>query len=264
LQKNGHRNYFLQRAAESISRQTLIISGSMRPQIIVGIDPGTLVPAELANELDAEFVTSRGRWAAAALNAAAERIEGEYVAILEDDDQWEPQFLEVGIPAARTGAFVSSNQVEIDPDGKAIRVVDYSMPSGWLMNRDVWSSVGSFNESYRWHHDSEWIGRLNELGHPRVHLVEKDAPEPAALGSTTLVDIFLGRARPKRARRGLLRFSEASSRGRLIRHALPRPLILRQVHQRSGTTLIGRQEEARRQSEDEKRRLVARFGAMPW
>jgi glycosyltransferase involved in cell wall biosynthesis len=256
-------NYFFERALTSVLRQTSVVSGSISPQIIVGIDAGAELPT-MAKEASIEFAISNGKSQAAALNAAAKRIEGDYVAILEDDDEWAPEFLEIATAASDLRSFVSSTQLEVDPSGAIGRVVDFPTPSGWLMPRKIWDEVGKFDESYRWHLDCEWLGRLNESGVPRVHLVEATAPDPATLARTTVADLLVGRANAKRARRGLLRLMDANSRTQLVRHRLPKPLVIRQVHGNSGTATIRDDIGSRLQSDREKQALVARFGGMPW
>jgi glycosyltransferase involved in cell wall biosynthesis len=255
---------FLQDAIESIYRQTLIVSGAIQPQIIVGIDAGADMPTSLAERLGIAFAMSERRSQAGALNAAATRIEGDYVAILEDDDQWEPEFLEIALTALQSASFVSSSQLELDSMGRLRRVVDYPTPSGWVMRRDVWESIGCFNEDYRWHLDAEWLGRLNEEGVARIHLVEANAPEPDALKRVTIADRLLGRGKAKRARQGLLRVAEASASVKISRHRFCRPLVTKQFHESSGHALISAEREFLQQSDDEKARLVRRFGSIPW
>jgi glycosyltransferase involved in cell wall biosynthesis len=254
--------YFLQRAIRSVFRQTAVASSAVRLQIIVGIDVDATPVTGAAELAQVEFARSGGRSQAEALNAAAERIHGDFVAVLEDDDEWMPPFLEVALAAAEKCAFVSSNQMEMA--GAAERIADYPTPSGWVMPVQTWTAVGKFNEEYRWHVDSEWLGRLNERAVVRVHLVEAGAPLPSETARRSLMDLLPGRARAKRARRGLLRVIEATEHVRIVRHEHERPLVVRHRHVGSGMELIKRADELASASRAEKERLRARFGSPPW
>ena len=76
----------------SVRLQT--ISKEVEFQILVGVDAGSNPPTHLVEQPGIHFAESSGRSQAAALNAAAKLVDGDLVAILEDDDQWEPTFLE--------------------------------------------------------------------------------------------------------------------------------------------------------------------------
>ena len=254
--------YFLQRAVRSVLRQTVVASSNVRLQIIVGIDTDAQPVTGVAELAHVEFARSGGRSQAGALNAAAKRIQGDFVAVLEDDDEWMPPFLEVATAAAEKCAFVSSNQMEVA--GTVERIADYPTPSGWFMPVQTWATVGKFNEEYRWHIDSEWLGRLNERSVARVHLVEADAPLPNETGRRSLTDLLPGRAKAKRARRGLLRVIEATEQVRVLRHEYERPLVVRHRHAGSGMESIKHTAELTSASRAEKERLRARFGRPPW
>lgn len=252
----------IERALRSIEAQTLIASGRLRPQVVIGADAGATVPESLLARPFIETALSHGRSQAAALNAAAGKICGEYVAILEDDDEWHPRFLEIALERLNAYAFISSNQIEIDANGRTIRIVDYPTPSGWVMKRPVWSAIGNFDESYRWHLDAEWLGRLNERRISRLHLIERSAPQPEEIGNITLADRLFRRARGKRLRSGLLRLS-AIPNLKLERHDLETPLVTRLAHRESGHTMLKR-DVHRTESDKEKKRMEMRFGYAPW
>jgi len=260
----AREEYFFRRAVLSILRQSLIVSGRLRPQILIGIDAGVEAPEDVARELGVEFVNSGGTSHAVALNAAAEHIAGDYVAILEDDDQWEPQFFEIALEASQEKAFVSSSQIEVDSAGRVRRIIDYPTPSSWFMPRSVWDAVGHFDESYRWHIDTEWLGRLNERAFERVHLVEAAAPSLDSLRRITVLDTLFGRRKAKQARQGLLRIETANPNARIFRHSSNRPLVVREFHEASLHTVIEQNAGSRSQSDGEKVRLQKRFGVIPW
>jgi hypothetical protein len=105
---------FLERAIETIRTQTIF--DPARTQIIVGVDAGANTPADLAAGAAIEFAQSAGHSQAAALNAAARHIRGDFAAFLEDDDQWGSLFLENGLVALTHCGFVSSTQLEVTED----------------------------------------------------------------------------------------------------------------------------------------------------
>ena len=125
------------------------------------------------------FAPAREQGQAAAINAAMAEARGDYLAILEDDDCWRPNFIEHGLRAIGEYDFVSSNQLEVPPGGDAGRINDFPTPSGWFMRRDLWREIGGMDISYRYHLDNDWLGRLSDAGKRRLHLVEAAAPENA-------------------------------------------------------------------------------------
>ena len=143
----------------------------MEFQIIIGINADATIPPNLAADTTLVFARSGGHSQAAALNAAAKLIAGDLVAILEDDDQWHPQFLRYALGALAGADFASSTLLEIGPDQTVRCVNDFPTPSGWLVKRATWDAVGEFNERFRWHLDNEWLGRLAQKGHRRVPLL---------------------------------------------------------------------------------------------
>jgi hypothetical protein len=173
------------------------------------------------------------------------------VAILEDDDQWQPQFLEHAISALDSTDFVSSIQLEIGLDEGIIAINDHPTPSGWVMKRKTWQSVSGFNEKFRWHLDSDWLGRLTERNFSRVHLVEATAPINPQIAP---------QVRPWLA--NCLRLGGRSLR--LVRHDSPWPLVKRLVHAESGTQKLGRNALFSIESQNEKRALAQRYGGIPW
>lgn len=219
-------------------------------QIIVGIDHGQ---AALFRQRfpDLDMAESTGHSQAAALNAAAKQARGKYLAFLEDDDVWEREFLHTVLPLLDEADFVSSTQLEIDEQGVVRRINDFPTPSGWVLHRNTFDAVGPFDESYRWHLDNDWLGRLGETNIRRIHMVESTAPiDPELIVNIRpwiahLLD--LGRPRP-----------------RLVRHQFPVPLIRRLVHSGAGMERIAQVPAFHDESKREFSRLLARFGRIPW
>jgi hypothetical protein len=245
-----HQGVFLERALRSIFTQTQL-PPDLALETIVGLDAGAVPPPSAARDPRVRIVESGGRSQAAALNAAARKLDGEYVAFLEDDDQWHAQRLAISVPALADAKFLSCTQLEINTAAEVIRVNDFATPSGWFMPMATWERVGLFNETYRYHLDNEWLGRLAESGLKRFHLVEATAPVHVAVAS---------QVRPWLAR--VVQLGGANSH--LARHALAVPLVQRLVHARSGMAQIAMNPEQARASQAEMATLAQRFGRLPW
>jgi len=241
---------FLQRSIKSIAEQRA--RALVDIEVVVGIDPGDPSPDIGPTDVPVRFVTGQQRLQAAALNAAAAESRGGYIAFIEDDDVWLPDHLLLALHmlAQQQAGFVSGTQLEVDPTGNVIRINDFPTPSGWVMPRSTWETVGPFDETYRYHLDNDWLGRLGKSGIDRIHLVEATAPvEPAALEVRPwLVNIGV-------AGRG---------RVRLARHSLPVPLVTRLVHPASGVHAIKNDPSVTVKSRAEIARLEAAYGRIPW
>lgn len=239
---------WLDRAIESVRRQSL----DNPVEIVVGLDRGTPPPPKLTSEHpDIVFAIADERGQASAINAAAALARGDYLAMLEDDDRWQPRFLEHALKAITECEFVSSNQLELPPDDVVGRINDFATPSGWFMRRSLWSEVGEMDPDYRYHLDNDWLGRLSDQGNRRVHLVEAGA-------ATNLEDL-------KKQRPFLYSFATAKPGFNfVVRHAEPAPLVLRTANPFGGMSMIRDSAEARTRSEAEQERLKEKFGRFPY
>jgi hypothetical protein len=243
LERDASGKLFLERAVASIRGQT---GHDLALQILVGVDADATPPAMPG----VSFVRAEGRSQAAALNAAADKAAGDFIAILEDDDQWNSGFLFCAYSLLKSDVeFSSSTQLEVTPDGKVIRVQEFPTPSGWMMRRGVWDRVGPFSQDYRFHLDNEWLGRLGETKARRAHLVE--ATTPMDYDTLPLSRPFLGR---------ILEMANVE----LVRHDSPWPLVVRLCHPNSGMARIKSDPALKAQSDEETARLIARFGRFPW
>ncbi len=220
--------------------------GALDVEIIIGLDAGARAP-DLDGSAHWRPSWAAGAGQAAALNAAASIAEGDLIGILEDDDRWEADFVRQAIVALGSAHFVSSTQLEVKRDGAVVRINDFPTPSGWMFRRSVWEAAGPFDESYRYHLDNEWLGRVNERRIPRVHLVEKTAPARTE-------DCFA--VRPW--------LYQVSLAARLHRHHVWCPLVTRTVHEGSNMAQIAGSAEKSKASAAECRRLAERYGAIPW
>jgi hypothetical protein len=245
-------NPFLIRALSSARAQ--VVRGSLHIHFYVGIDEDAEVPSSLQSLDDVTFVRSAGRGQAGAINSAAKAAVGcnhEFVALLEDDDCWEPDFLSSALAVLDTCDFVSSNQLEIDPSEHCIRINDFPTPSGWIMRAELWQKIGPFDESLRWHVDNDWLGRLALSDARRIHLVEATAP--VSIQDSAQVRPWIANV-----------LTQGGPRSSVRRHLSSRPLVRRTVHPASGMARIAADPSVAQQSQSEYRNLIARYGRIPW
>ncbi len=230
---------YLRRAIGSVRRQR------MEPEIVVGLSPehGDGAYIAVSETLGVRAIVAGRPGQAAAVNAAVAASTGDVLAFLEDDDHWSDNRLEYGLAALESGFdFVSSNQREVTVDGSFVRVNDFATPSGWMMTRDLWSRVGPMNEHSKWHLDNEWLGRLNESGAKRLHLIEVGADRE-----------------PRREwLRNIMQFSKAATTEER------EPLVTRTVNPDGGMSRIARDPVAKNESRTEHGALWERFGCIPW
>jgi glycosyltransferase involved in cell wall biosynthesis len=247
---------FLLRALASVDEQRLGSDWAL--DAIIALDPGTVEP--ITGHLFSGSVKRGYVWAsrasqAAALNAAALASKSDYLAILEDDDAWLPFHLKtaLGVLTGEKCDFVSSTQIEREQEsGRVIRINDFPTPSGWAMARKTFERIGRFDESYRWHVDNDYLGRIADAKLARVHLVEAtapDRPDDATQVRPWLAQIHRG----------------SEGRLRLCRHSSPYPSVERFVHSGSGMAKIASHPEtAGSESHAEYLRLITRYRRVPW
>jgi glycosyltransferase involved in cell wall biosynthesis len=240
---------FLGRALHSISAQTA--RTSLTIEVLIGLDADAPVPELPPTDLPVRCVHASEHSQAAALNAAAGAVTGDYVAFLEDDDHWQTGHLAVALGLLRQAGFVSTTQLEVNGNGFIVRINDFPTPSGWVMPRSTWDRVGPFNGAYRYHLDSEWLGRLGEAALDRIHVAEATAP---ALVETAL------QVRPWLA----AVVTNGGGHVSLARHDSAIPNVFRLVHPASGMHQLSTDPAKRVAHEEELGRLTARFGRVPW
>ena len=252
LKRNQAGQLFLAQALQSIAGQKIPSDLDVRMEISIGVDPCAVLPDDLSMPPNATVSEAAFASQTFALNAAAARFDHDFLAILEDDDQWLPSFLHVSLVALQQKEldFVSSTQLQIDESGEIVSIFDFPTPSGWVMRRMVWETVGPFDTSFQYHIDNEWLGRLALNGFRRAHLVEATAP----------IDVAWMSVRP-----WLKNFMKsAGQHATLLRHGNPSPLVRRTVHAGSGMASVRADATAKATSQREYARLVERFGRIPW
>ncbi len=232
---NGVATLWLDRAVNSVLRQEV----DADLEIVVGLSPGhSPIPERFKDGL-VKFVVAERPGQAAAVNAAVAASTGGVLAFLEDDDYWRSaRKLALQLPWLSEYHMVTSNQREVDWQGNYIRVNDFATPSGWVMWRPTWEDVGLFNETFKYHVDTEWLGRAHMTETRRVHMV------PVGTGGPWLINVSVHSA--------------------IRLHDEPDPLVERMVNPDGGMATIAKNPEAAEQSAKEHREMVARFGFVPW
>jgi hypothetical protein len=163
---------------------------------------------------------------------------GDGLAFLEDDDYWEPKRLQYGLNCLEKHDLVTCNQREVDPDGSFVGINDYPTPSGWLVRTATWKAIGPFDEAFTFP-DSDWLGRANAAHLRRMHLLEAGA----------LV------------RNGILSVARSSA---IACTGERDPLVLRTVNPYGVVGKSRTDEAARIKHMQVTRRLVEKYGGIPW
>ena len=242
---------FLLQAMDGIKKQSVI--SKFQIKIILGIDKGENLEIDGLQDMPFEIVisNSKGYSQAEALNCAIKKVDAEYVAFLEDDDIWLPNFLELSEKLIKNEVeFISSTQTEIDENDNILRTNDFPTPSGWFMTSKLLDRVGLFDETFRFHLDNEWLGRLAVSNAARGHLVEITAP--VELKYTSQVRPWLSNV-----------VTLGGDNSRLFRHNLPYPQVRRLVHSGSGMAKIAADPILSEISNIEVERLISIFGRVP-
>jgi hypothetical protein len=240
------QNLYLDHALSMAKNQT----ADVPLEFVVGLDrpPSMMTWAYRSlfrrKHLPKRFKDVRGAYGkggqAAAVNAAVKASTGEVIALLEDDDFWDPYKLSMQLPRLDDFDLVTCNQREIDTHGNFLRYNNFATPSGWVMRRETWDKVGGFYEGFRYHVDTEWLGRAHKAGVKRIHLVQEGV----------VADAWLAQVQQRSA--------IATTDG------ITEPLVHRFVHEGSGMAKIRTDHEARLRSADEHALMFARFGEVPW
>jgi glycosyltransferase involved in cell wall biosynthesis len=232
---------FLTEALDSIRAQNIDV------EILIGIDRDGVVPEGFSERFGVTICRGSENSQAGALNAGLVSARGEYVAFLEDDDKWLPEFLVTALGLKTQ--FVSSSQLEVDEKGVVLRIKDFPTPSGWVAKRDAFTRLGPWMNML--HLDNFMLGRIGEEGLERWHLVEATAPIEEALAQSArpLLHVLMTAGKPK---------------PKLHRHPNPVPLVVRRVHAGSGMWSVLHDPAQQKKSNKEFDSLMQRFGGVPW
>lgn len=116
------------------------------------------------------------RGANSARNTGIENTNGEYIAFLDDDDEWLPEYLDQMISYLeakdRTIGLVYCSFYRTDPDTKQVLGIrkqqrkqqkkgsSIGFPSRWIVRKEVFEKVGMFDEGMPAQQDTEFSMRL--------------------------------------------------------------------------------------------------------
>lgn len=235
---SGEGSLWLDRALMSVRRQTVFAQHEW--EFLVGLDANAPWPPERFS--DVRFIRSVGAGQALAVNAAAAHATGDVLVYAEDDDLQYPRKLELQLPHLGAYDFVSCNSREIDEYGNFIAVNDFAGPSSWILTRETWLKVGPFDETFKWHVDTEWLGRANALGVKRLHLINEG----------------------NRDERGWLEHIAKHS-AIAVMDGESEPLVARLRNDQGGMATIARDPVETARSREEHERMAAKFGGViPW
>lgn len=252
LERTPLGKLWLEDAIQSIMNQS--IRTNIDIEIIVGVDVSSNIND--IPKLPVRIVKSVGNSQAQALNAALSVSQGEVITFLEDDDLWHPKKLDEGMIALTNFDFISSNQLEFVIDYNGLRIFqkinDYATPSGWMMRRNLFENIGGFDEHFKYHLDSEWLGRLNQSSAKRCHMVEMSCPARSFESSVN-------------NRHKLANILYQSPLGSCIWNTSEdHPLVYRAVHLKSGMGQIASDPEIRKISDAEHKLIHDKNKNNPW
>lgn len=191
---NGER--FLGAAIESALGQTRV------PEEIIVIDDGsTDRSAQIARGYaEVRLVQQTNAGPAAARNAGIIVAESEYIALLDADDLWPENRMAImaGIldRDPDVGGVLGRQRLLADPgaplppwvpvstDPEAIDPVDLDRPTGFLVRRSLFDTIGLYDESMIYGEDVDWYLRCVDAG-VRWELIE-DVTQIRRLHTTNL------------------------------------------------------------------------------
>lgn len=178
-----NRREYLAEAIETVNKQTY-----NEIELIIIDDHSSESPRDIVESAPCEGLHDimflqheENRGASAARNTGIKRANGQYIALLDDDDLWTPNKIERQITEFRHSeddiGVVCTGIRSIDADGSTIRTekVQFEgnitkqlllgsvvpLPS-MLVRRDIICDAGFFDERLRLHEDQEWTIRLSQ------------------------------------------------------------------------------------------------------
>jgi glycosyltransferase involved in cell wall biosynthesis len=159
--------------------------------IIVVDDASTDRSREVAAAYDVKLATLKANsGVAVARNIGVRAAETPLVAFLDSDDAWLPQHLDMVVKTLREAeaALVYASEVSEDhsahtesaehPSERVIDPLEVARSlrgsrscSGWLVDREIFESVGGFDEGFRRFQDYEFVIRLGLQGHSIIEVL---------------------------------------------------------------------------------------------
>ncbi|MBF0522063.1 MAG: glycosyltransferase family 2 protein [Candidatus Omnitrophica bacterium] len=167
-----NRAYTLRRAINSVLNQT-----HQNVEIFV-VDDGS---TDNTQEIVRNFLDPRVRYIrhpqnlgiSAARNTGIEVARGNFVALLDSDDEFLSDKIEKSLKifdrASRRVGLVSSNHYLQSADGRSVVAINekklkrvWPMPSTWVLRRDVFKKIGLFDLRIRASEDTDFFARVRE------------------------------------------------------------------------------------------------------
>ena len=200
-----NRPDLLQKAVSSVSRQ------SFAPFEILVVDDGSSPAIGILNDINSIRVRilrhEQNQGVSAARNLGIQEAEGEWIALLDSDDEWMEDKLQKqvhhieqhkGLHAVHTGEKWIRNGNEVippaylnkSPENLWERSLQHCLicPSSVLLHKSIFETIGSFNENLAVCEDYEFWLRLllhEEIGLVGEKLVTKHGGHPDQLSTTT-------------------------------------------------------------------------------
>jgi glycosyltransferase involved in cell wall biosynthesis len=169
---HGHAP-FLGAALQSIAAQ------SYRPRETIVVLDGSPSDLPALDRPGLRVLSQPHMGVAAARNAGIHAGGSDLIALLDQDDEWRPDKLELQVSLLRRRSQLdfALSRVEValepgmpppswlDPEWLAEPIAGFA-PSTWLVRRRAFEAIGEFDERYEMACDSDWLGRarLGALG----------------------------------------------------------------------------------------------------
>jgi glycosyltransferase involved in cell wall biosynthesis len=171
-----NRAQLLPRAIRSVLAQKYLSY-----ELIVIDDGSTDNTKELVGQFDDQRIRyvahERNKGLSAARNTGLGQATGKYIAFIDSDDEWEKDKLEkqmAFLADKRTPVFIFSNNSKIkDGCGPAYgrdltiptqryyyKMYSVTVPSTWVMSRDVFGLTGYFDEAFHSFEDVDFVFRM--------------------------------------------------------------------------------------------------------
>ncbi len=157
----------------------LVFAQTLKPAEVIVVDDGsTDNTADLAEELGARVIRRKNGGVSAARNAGIQYASSEWIALVDADDSWAPQKLELQAARIRTDTVLVYTGIRFYDDkgfrGELLAVDPISakkmlryrnpIPCTYLVRRDALMQDGGYREDIRACEDWEMLVRLQRLG----------------------------------------------------------------------------------------------------
>lgn len=175
-------------AIESVARQSYEQVSTV--VVVDGSSDGTMTALHNyrnrlphANRKRLEIVFQENRGVSAARNNGIRKSDGEFIALLDDDDVWHPeklakQLYEVRNCSPKEPLLCTTDYIAISSDDGTSKLVDCSAcmtlsgqirkgifppPSTWLFSRSAFEAVNGFDETLHAGEDADFVTELRKL-----------------------------------------------------------------------------------------------------